>query len=145
MPEPTMGWHTLLFGWLGPLGLQGLVGDVPDRAYPVECAALLPPLDLGRYRETSTAMFSWFANPLWWLCIWKTSRGRGLPAVSFSIAAVLALLALQPHETWFDHTIAAQTPAIGAYLWAISIWMLLLIPLPRLTLPTLRRSGQSLV
>jgi len=125
MPEPTMGWHVALIGWGGIIGVQGLVGDVANRAYPTECAALLPPLDFGRYREISTAMLSWFANPLWAFGIYRAAKQKPLPPITLTVASILALLALQPHQEWFDHTIASYTPDSAAYVWAISIWLML--------------------
>lgn len=118
-PHSTPGWQVLLTGW-SPF-IQGLAGDNPDKAYPRECAALLPPLDLAS-GSVSTAMLSWYANPLWLFALLRFAGGRAAAWRAAFIAAVLAVLALQPHQFVFDHGAEyAETPSSGAYTWAVAM------------------------
>jgi hypothetical protein len=126
-PHMMAGWRVFAVGWSGPLTIEGLYGDDPNRAYPRACAALLPPLDIGQWREFSSAMFSWYANPIWLLAVLRLFRGKRVGWIVASIPVLLAILALQPHVTWYDHPEVAQTPAIGAYVWAAAIAIPLLV------------------
>ncbi len=126
-PAVLPGWQVLAGGWSGPMMLYGLFGDIPDRAYPAACAALLPPLDLGADRADTSAMLSWYANPLWLFATWRMVRGRRPGLIIAVIAALLGILALQPHTEGFDHGPESEnTPAIGAYVWAIAMTLPLL-------------------